>query len=158
METVTPPVKKVTTPEPETAEVSVVASQQPTKNKDPKKVEAGRAGAAARKAKQEKMLEELRTAKEALQQPPVTKSQGHSQCRVVEDTDNAVAQSAGASTTDWTPWFIGGGLVGAICIYTYLFYRTLPQASSKPPTQVSTAQRDPSNQPIEAWTDPFYME
>ena len=36
------------------------------KPKDPKKVAAGRAGAAAKKAKQERLLEELRAAKEAI--------------------------------------------------------------------------------------------
>ena len=37
------------------------------KAKDPKKVEAGRAGAAARKVKQERQLEDLRATKESLQ-------------------------------------------------------------------------------------------
>ncbi|MEW8585163.1 MAG: hypothetical protein AB2531_05310, partial [Candidatus Thiodiazotropha sp.] len=36
-----------------------------TENKNPKKVAAGRAGAAARKAKQERLLEQLRAAKES---------------------------------------------------------------------------------------------
>ena len=49
----------MTTPAP------VVASLT-AKPKDPKKVAAGRAGAAARKAKQERLLEELRAAKEAI--------------------------------------------------------------------------------------------
>ena len=39
------------------------------KLKDPKKAAAGRAGAAARKAKQEKLLQDLHEAKKAMQAP-----------------------------------------------------------------------------------------
>ena len=42
------------------------------KVKDPKKVAVGRAGAAARKAKQERLLEQLRGAKESFRPPPAT--------------------------------------------------------------------------------------
>ena len=41
------------------------------KIKDPKKVAAGRAGTAARKAKQERLLEQLRGAKESFRPPAV---------------------------------------------------------------------------------------
>ena len=48
--------------------VSRVTDPGPAKQKDPKKVAAGRAGAAARKAKHERLLEELRDGKEALRE------------------------------------------------------------------------------------------
>lgn len=55
-----PPSEPVATP------LAQPVPQRVTKPKDPKKVAAGRAGAAARKAKQERLLEELRGAKEKL--------------------------------------------------------------------------------------------
>ena len=54
------PVLRVTTPTP----------SRPSKLKDEKKAAAGRAGAAARKAKTERLERELAAAKEALRDPP----------------------------------------------------------------------------------------
>ena len=71
---------------------------KPTREKDPKKVAAGRASAAARKAKQERLLEEhllneLRTAKQSLwsdAEPvavPVVNEQAHTQAHYVQRCD-----------------------------------------------------------------------
>ena len=42
------------------------------KNKDPKKVAAGQKGAAARKAQEEALCEQLRKAKQKIQPPPLS--------------------------------------------------------------------------------------
>ena len=54
------------------------------KEKNPKRVAGGRAGAAARKAKQRRLLEQLQAAKESLR-PPVSAS----------DNDGTSARSSG---------------------------------------------------------------
>ena len=71
---------------------------------DPKKVAAGRAGAAAR---QKRLLEELQAAKESLR-PPVSAA----------DNDDTTASPKEAKRTDerpepnWIPWVIGACLAG----------------------------------------------
>lgn len=91
------PVDRVTTPK--------------QKVKDPKKVAAGRAGAAARKAKQEQLLEQLRTAKETFRPPAGEAS--------MPPPKEAVSKGPGynrggccTATTNWAPWIIGACLTG----------------------------------------------
>ena len=64
------------------------------KVKDQKKVAAGQAGAAARRAKQQALLEELRTAKHSLQ------------------PEAEVATRA----AHWTPWILIGAGLAALCV------------------------------------------
>ena len=70
-------------------------SERVTKAKDPKKVAAGQKGAAARKAKQEALLERLRKAKEGLR-PTQTVDVSHAQERAKTAT-TAIAVPAGTA-------------------------------------------------------------
>lgn len=90
----------------------MTAPSPTTRTKDPKKQAAGRAGAAARKAKQERLLKELRAAKEAI--APAT----------TPVADGAVTQSvkqlrAVEAAADWTPWILVGAGLAALCA-TYM--------------------------------------
>ena len=117
MTTPTPetPVLRVTDPKTETTPTT---SQSP-RQKDPKKVAAGRDGAAARKAKQAYLLEELRKAKESLRDPTYTPDAPPD--REVEDVaassagtpakekdvDGTSAAPALHTAGSITPWIIG---------------------------------------------------
>ena len=102
-------VKRVTEPKP---------LAKPSREKDPKKVAAGRAGAAACKARQDKMLEEFRVAKETLCCSNSTDAANVATASTVLAPQTRIAkqeESASTSTTDWTPWIIGAaGLVGVV--------------------------------------------
>ena len=81
------------------------------KAKDPKKVVAGRAGAAAR---QKRLLEQLQAAKESLR-PPVSAA----------DNDGTSASPKRAKRTDkrpdskWVPWIIDACLAGGSLAYVF---------------------------------------
>ena len=81
------------------------------KVKDPKKVAAGRAGAAAR---QKRLLEQLQAAKESLR-PPVSAA----------DNDDTSASPKEAKRTEerpepnWIPWIIGACLAGGSLAYVF---------------------------------------
>ena len=106
--------ERVTTPAP----VPVAAS--PTaKSKDPKKVAAGRAGAATRKAKQECLLEELRAAKQSLQTEAVAEAATPVADVVPKEQPMPATVDPGDPVkADWTPWIllIGAGLA-ALCVW-----------------------------------------
>lgn len=120
----------------------VTAPSPTARTKDPKKQAAGRAGAAARKAKQERLLEELRAAKEAIapaatpvadgavakqQEQPVTgttrsasrvNQQRHSVSSAPADPGDP-ARSAAEAAADWTPWILVGAGLAALGV-TYM--------------------------------------
>ena len=80
------------------------------KTKDPKKVAAGRAGAAAR---QKRLLEQLQAAKESLR-PPVSAADN-------DGTGTSASPKEGKRTDErpepnWIPWIIGACLAGFTCV------------------------------------------
>ena len=84
------------------------------KVKDPRKVAAGRAGAAARKAKQEeRLLEQLRAAKESFRPPAGEASipPKEADSKDQEHTDKRPEHNREVLTS-WTPWIIGACLTG----------------------------------------------
>ena len=102
-----------------------VAASPTAKSKDPKKVAAGRAGAAARKAKQESLLEELRAAKQSLQTEAVAEAATPVADVVPKEQPVAKQQPMPAPgdpgdpvKADWTPWIllVGAGLA-ALCVW-----------------------------------------
>ena len=107
----------------ETAEPAHV--ERVTKKKDPKKVAAGRAGAAAR---QKRLLEQLQAAKESLR-PPVSAA----------DNDGTSASPKEAKRTrpepNWSPWIIGACLAGGSLAYVFagenMRLRASPAADSE---------------------------
>ena len=102
-----------------------VAASPTAKSKDPKKVAAGRAGAAARKAKQESLLEELSAAKQSLQTEAVAEAATPVADVVPKEQPVAKQQPMPAPgdpgdpvKADWTPWIllVGAGLA-ALCVW-----------------------------------------
>ena len=151
--------ERVTTVEKESPPVKV-------RQKDPKKVAAGKAGAAARKAKQEQLQTELRDAKAALHNPekneivPVPEEVLHCNNtmtrQVVDNIDatpgsNQSAVDTNRHAVDWTPWVLGG--VGLATVVWFVS-RTKPATVSNKPIAVNTSQpiRHLNN------TDPFNMQ
>jgi hypothetical protein len=126
------------------------------REKDLKKVAAGRAGAAARKAKQERLLEELRVAKASLTPTPSTDS---APLRVAT-AGQTVAQE---QVSSWTPWIIGtAGLVGAL-VLLHSNFATAPSLQSATPKQVAQQRRQdtPTSSVVKQlkdYHDPFDME
>ena len=95
------------------------------KTKNPKKVEAGRAGAAARKAKQERLLEELRAAKQSLQSEAVAEAAmpvadivvAKQQPVAKQQSLPAPADPADPVKADWTPWLLFGAGLAVLCVW-----------------------------------------
>ena len=159
--------ERVTTPAP------VVAS--PTaKPKDPKKVAAGRAGATARKAKQERLLEELRAAKEAIapaatpvadeapKEQPVTQSVKQQPMPAPADPVVALQHVK----ADWTPWILVGAGLAALCVWrSPLVKQTERQQKQLHPEAARSASSGASQPPPTPrgaqhlkTSDPFHME
>jgi len=104
-----------------------------TRQKDPRKVEAGRRGAAARKAKEEGILAELREAKTGLQK-----------VEPLPEIPKPVQPRTNASIHDWTPYIIGG--IGVIAYLWYNKTHGQPVTPPAPAKQLDTRQ------------DPFHMQ
>ena len=151
-------------------QVATVSAEEPTQSPvervtDPKqkvkvlkKVAAGRAGAAARKAKQERLLEQLRAAKESFRPPageasiPPTEADSKDQ----EHTDKRPEHNR-EGLTNWTPWLIGACLTGGALMFLPRLRATqMPQAAQ---TSGGTAAGpiDTAPEQLEANPDPFYM-
>ena len=146
------PVLRVTDPK----TVDDTSTKQPARQKDPKKVAAGRAGAAARKAKQAHLLEELRKAKESLQSPKNTLGAPLKEDFVappLKEKDEKAApalQTAGSTT----PWIIGAA-AGLGLAYWAASQRAPVDTPALPPTKSVTP---PSAQQLKVAHNPFYME
>ena len=119
-----------------------------TKKKDPKKVAAGRAGAAAR---QKRLLEQLQAAKESLR-PPVSAADNNGTC----------ASPKQAKCTDerpepnWIPWIIGACLAGASLAYVFAGKNMRLRAS--PASMTAGPEAKVQDTQLKACPDPHYME
>ena len=132
------------------AEPAHVERIKKKKTKDPKKVAAGRAGAAAR---QKRLLEQLQAAKESLR-PPVSAA----------DNDGRSASPKEAKRTDerpepyWIPWIIGACLAGGSLAYVFagenMRLRASPASMAAGP-EVKVQDKPPQ---LKACPDPHYME
>ena len=110
---------------------------------------AGRAAAAARKAKQERLLEQLRTAKESFR---------------VADTSANIPDPKEADSKEperlehnrgWTPWIIGACLAGGALKFLPNCPTQMPQLAG-PSKQLIV--NPPGDEQLKASPDPFYME
>lgn len=136
---------------------------KPTREKDPKRVAAGRAGAAARKANQAKLQKELMAAKEAM--------------RCDTDTVNiAAANTVPARTvkqqesasTDWTPWIIAAAAAGVVmfqCMQPPVGQKQQKTAQgqvsvveSTPKPEVLQLDNTTCAKQLKVAANPFYME
>ena len=119
-----------------------------TKKKDPKKVAAGRAGAAAR---QKRLLEQLQAAKESLR-PHVSAA----------DNDGTSASPKEAKRTDerpepnWIPWIIGACLAGGSLAYVFAGKNMRLRAS--PASMAAGPEVKVQDTQFKACPDPHYME
>ena len=145
-------------------------------NKDPKKQAAGRAGAAARKAKQEKILDELRNAKAAMREQSdvataasANAMQGNSKevpsVKPYEDAVHQPMPSAVAKSPppdDSTP-YIFAGLVALGGLALVIRDKRTPNNSSPPPTVNPPRPRAPTavaplvDSHLKLDVDPFIM-
>ena len=136
------------------------------KVKDPKKVAAGRAGAAARKAKQEeRLLEQLRASKESFRPsapPPPPPAAGDGTSANIPPKE-ATAVSADKrperheGLNNWTPWVVGACLAGGALVF-------LRNAQTRSPASVAAVAVDsapkwpaPGAKQLKT-RDHFYME
>ena len=159
------PVERVTAPAPVPVVVSATA-----KPKDPKKVAAGRAGAAARKANQECLLAELCTVKHSLGSEAVAEAT----TPVAADVPSQQQMHAPAthsvrhevSKADWTPWLLFCGPV-AVALYMFVAKQNTPLAKMKvsgaprqkqPHSEASQPPLAPRPAQHLKVADPFHME
>ena len=152
-------VESVTVPAP----VPVVASLT-AKTKDQKKVAAGRARAAARCARQESLLAELRAVKEAIN--PLSEAVAEA-ATPVADVFVAKQQPMHAPAThivrhkvskaDWTPWllFAGAGLAALYVLRTPQQHPEVARSVSSGASQSPSTPRCAQQLKV---TDPFHME
>ena len=126
--------------------------------KDKKKVAAGCAGAAARKAKQEEqLLEQLRAAKESFCAPAPPAN------IPPKEADQVVSQpERREGLTNWTPWIVGACLTGRALVFLRNTQKRSPASVEAGP--VDSAPKQPVDKPpqpdrqLKASPDPFYME
>ena len=129
---------------------------------------AGRAGAAARKAKQERLLQELRAAKEAIA-PAATGSPGSVADEAVTETTSrrvkpmpAPVADTKCQATDWTPWILVGAGLAALCVWHVVpMSRSLTPSGASQPDGVAlhdgTSTTPRCAQHLKVPDDPFYM-
>ena len=142
----TPEVLRVT--EPGTEAMSLSAGK-----KNPKKVAAGRAGAAAKKAKHDKLLEELRAAKESLRGPKPMEVDVPPPSVPKEEQTCDMSDSSVPSTGSMVPWIIGvAGLLGL----AFILKSTNLLAPS--PQVLPRTKSTGSAQQLKVPRNPFYME
>ncbi len=109
--------ERVTTPAP-------VITSPTARPKDPKKVAAGRAGVAARRARQESLLAELRAAKAAIApaatpvaDETVTQSVKQQEQPVTSVKQQPMPAPADPVKADWTPWILVGAGLAVLCVW-----------------------------------------
>lgn len=137
------------------------ARQQERPPKDPKKVAAGRAGAAARKAKNERLLEELRAAKESFRPGEAARPASTGPPRPPKDQAPARADGPQECSQGerWTPWIIGVAL-GAAGGALMFFLRPGLMRGMQPPARpkLVATPRQPTVKIHLDGGDPFHME
>ena len=127
------------------------------RSKDPKKVVAGRAGAAARKAKQERVLEELRAAKASLKHSDTS----HAATNRHDEPTPKPAQRH--DTSPWTSLIIGGAGLAAIGYMLNMRAnrhktRSVVTQSAEKVASADAQQQLPDTPQLKVSTDPFYMQ
>lgn len=124
--------------------------------KDPKKVEAGRKGAAIKKAKQERLLDELREAKASL----VVKQEEHLNVAPAEQKQKNRAEGTAVSViptlADWTP-YVACGLGIAALWFLYSGRGNHSMAPTSTPQERVSPVKMPALKQLKTGTDPFYM-
>ena len=139
-----------------------VTDPRQKKVKDPKKVSAGRGGAAARKAKQERLLEQIRAAKESVRPDGTSASipLKEADSKDQEHTDKRPEHNR-EGLINWTHWIIWACLTGGALMFLRNTQTRSPASVAAGPVDSSPKQpvdKPPSAKQLEASPDPFYME
>lgn len=118
------------------------------KVKDPKKVAAGRAGAAAKKAKQEQILKNLNISKHSLNSESINDDIVEANLRDAPseqgDDHNIRVEK---SSNNWTLWIIMGAVTSLAA------FALIKATQMKLPTPVVESKNDQ----LDTKNDPFYM-
>ena len=125
------------------------------KVKDPKKVVAGRAGAAAR---QKRLLEQLQAAKESLRSPVSAADNDRTSASPKEAKPPKRTDERLEHNHNWIPWIIGAGLSGVSLAYFFagenMGLRASPASVAAGPAP-KVQNKSPQ---LEAYPDPHSME
>ena len=128
------------------------------KVKDPKKVVAGRAGAAARKAKQEgRLLEQLRVAKESFRPPAGDGTSANIPPKEAAAVSADKWPERREGLTNWTPWVVGACLAGGALVFLRNVQTRSPASVAAAPVDSAPKQPAPGAKQLKT-RDPFYME
>ena len=128
------------------------------KVKDKKKVVAGRASAAAQKAKQEeRLLEQLREAKESFRPPAGDDTSANIPPKEVAAVSADKQPERSEGLTNWTPWVVGACLAGRALVFLGNAQMRSPASVAAAPIDSATKQPALSAKQLKT-RDPFYME
>ena len=148
----------------------MTAPSPTAKTKDPKKQAAGRAGAAARRARQESLLAELRAAKAAFApaETPVAVAKQQQQEQPVAKQQPMPAPATNVKA-DWTPLILVGAGLATLCVWRSLtpsvkktvsgaYQQLHPEARSSGSSQPDGTSTTPRGAQHLKDDDPFHME
>ena len=123
------------------------------KAKNVRKVEAGCTSAAAKKAKQERLLKDLHVAKESIQ---MCEAMSSTEPERSEDVNRASKKHVTQKEESWTQWILGASSL----VVVFLFQHFEAQISHAKAAQQAGAQKKQavSKIPKQLNVDPFYME
>ena len=129
------------------------------KVKDPKKVVAGRAGAAARKAakQEERLLEQIRVAKESFRHPAGDGTSANIPPKEAAAASADKRPERREGLTNWTPWVVGACLAGGALVFLRNAQTRSPASVAAAPVYSAPKQPDPGAKQLKT-RDPFYME
>ena len=128
------------------------------KVKDPKNVAAGRAGAAARKAKQEeRLLEQLRASKESFSPPEGDGTSANIPPKEAAAVPADKRPERREGLTNWTPWVVGACFAGGALVLLRNAQTRNPAAVAAAPVDSAPKQPAPGAKQLKT-RDPFYME
>ena len=129
-------------------------------HKDPKKVEAGRKGAAARKAKHEALLEQLRKAKEGLRPSQTTHAQARAETAgtAAAGTPAAARTAENESTEQSGAWIAYAVLAGAAAVAVGAALYARPAAVSTNARAKTAPKAGGKTVHVLDKLDPFHMQ
>ena len=127
-----------------------------------KKGSDGRAGAAARKAKQKRLLKQLQAAKESLR-PPVSASDNDGTSASSSGTglripDRECADTRPEHNHNWIPWIIGACLAGGSFAYVFAGGNMRLHASPTSEAAGPAPKVQDKSPQSKACPDPHYMQ
>ena len=119
---------------------------------------AGRAGAAARKAKQEeRLLEQLRASKESFRPPAGDGTSANIPPKEAAAVSADKRPEHREGLTNWTPWVVGACLAGGALVFLRNAQTSSPASVAAAPVDSAPKQPAPGAKQLKT-RDPLYME